>query len=342
MKSSRIFISCLLIIFGLLLLLNNFNVISFSFYDFKVWVPFIIILLGITMIPFNPKAKSLILIIVSILSFLVIYFFYYKNNSMLNRVRTSKCPIWGYSYYNHDNDNAYEFDDEDNDWEYFDEDSDLNQDVQEGIVMCENYNPEIETVNFNINCALENYYISDSKDSSKLICFNNTNKKLMYSLLSKGTVNKELELKLNNKKEKLKKETNNQNGSKLEVNLHKNPIWDLEIESAAAYLLLDLENIKVNELDISGVTSDIDLTLGELEKNVEVEISSVMANLNINIPKDAYCEIDASTIMNSKHFENFVKKNGKYVLNESKKGNANCEIYIELSSTMSNVNVKLY
>ncbi len=378
MKSGRIFLSCILIIFGILLLLNNFNVIHFSFYDLKIWIPWVIILFGITMIPMNSKTKSIILIVIAALSFISIYFFYYKNSNALSKVRTSRFPFLGHSYYyynDHDNDETYEFDDEtyefdDDDWEYYGDDDSLNDndydnnreneneddDIdkddnginkagvhKDGINMCEDYDTKIETVSFNMNCALDSYYLSASNDSTKLLCFNNTNKKLMYSLLSKGSVNKKLELKLNNKKEKIKKEVRNQKDSKLDVKLHKNPVWDIDIESAAADLYLNLKDIKVRNLDLSGVTSDFDLTLGDLEENVEVDISSVMADLKINIPKDAYCVIEASTIMNNKSFENFVKKDkGEYVLNESNKDNASCKIFIDLSSTMSDVVVKLY
>lgn len=64
--------------------------------------------------------------------------------------------------------------------------------------------------------------------------------------------------------------------------------------------------------------------------------------MTIKIPADAYCEIDAESVLNLKNFRGFKKTgDGRYVTN-AEKSNVSCRIYIQLDSAVSKLDIEKY
>lgn len=75
---------------------------------------------------------------------------------------------------------------------------------------------------------------------------------------------------------------------------------DISIDAGASKLDLDLESIKLRQLDIKAGASSIDILLGSLEKDINLDIDAGVSSVVIKIPKDSGIEINIEGGLNSK------------------------------------------
>src|SRR5699024_2955668 len=72
----------------------------------------------------------------------------------------------------------------------------------------------------------------------------------------------------------------------LNVALNEDTPWDIDIDSGAVTGVLNLENIKIDELDIDLGAGDIEVYLGANAANTNINIDSGVSSIALNIPKE--------------------------------------------------------
>lgn len=359
----KIFWSVLLILLGVLLILRNFGIIYFDFHDFIQLWPFAIIIIGISILPVADWIKasvSVAAIIIALAIFTGFGFDFGRRDVIRNR-RYNNSQDWRYHDKKEKKNNPKSSEDytyseiitDDDDTISIDIEIDslsfnINKNYEPVIIepkdknsntlsLCEEYQKKIKFAEYEMELAAGKFLIGPGKDNN-LSCFHNHSNILSYSLSSteyKDKTSLNLEL--------LDNSVNNiERSAPYEISLHSAPIWDLEIEAGASSITLDGSKLKIRDMNITGGAASMDITIGELEKEVNIDIFSGVSNLIVRIPKDAYCEIHPTTALNSRRFVDFKKRNdGVYVTNVDNT-KAPCNIYINLEAALSVVRIEKY
>lgn len=136
------------------------------------------------------------------------------------------------------------------------------------------------------------------------------------------------------------KKINVGNGSeRWEVNLtNKIPI-DINVNAGAGDLLLDLEGLKVDNLDIDAGLGQINIRFPNY--NNETEISAGAGNIKLIIPKEAAFRIESSSVLNNVNFEEVgLIKVQDDIYQSMNYGEAENLIKIKLSTSVGNIKVE--
>lgn len=105
---------------------------------------------------------------------------------------------------------------------------------------------------------------------------------------------------------------------KLDLNISKDVVWDLNMDLDAIESNIDLSDLKIKNLDIDGDAGSFKLTLGEKYKDTSVNINADAAEVNIFIPKDLGVRVKVKGSANSTDFYDInVDKKGEYYYSEN-------------------------
>ncbi len=97
--------------------------------------------------------------------------------------------------------------------------------------------------------------------------------------------------------------------NKADITLNINPIWDLELNLGAAKLNADFKNHKISNLEINAGAASMNLALGmPVSEQSNIEVNTAASSLNISIPAAAACRVEMSTILSSRKLAGFEKK----------------------------------
>lgn len=133
---------------------------------------------------------------------------------------------------------------------------------------------------------------------------------------------------------KLKKATNKAN-----LRLNKHLIWNINIDAGAAEINADLSQLKVQKLDVNSGVSSIALKIGDLQKEVHIEIDNGVSSAEIEIPIAAYCTIHSDGLLNNLDAGGFKKVDGHYITADVQDTDEVQKIYIEMESALSSVEI---
>lgn len=123
--------------------------------------------------------------------------------------------------------------------------------------------------------------------------------------------------------------------------LNPNPEWDINVETGATALDFDLTKFKIRTLKLSGGAASFNVKLGQPLATTNVEVSTGMASVDINIPQNAACRITTDSGLSSTDFDGFTKMNdGNYQTPGFEA--AKNKILINISGGISDFNVKRY
>lgn len=128
---------------------------------------------------------------------------------------------------------------------------------------------------------------------------------------------------------------------KVDIKLHKDPVWDFKFNIGAAKVEMDLSNFKINHVDIDGGASSISLRLGNQHPVTNVEIDAGASSLTIEVPFDAGCQVKTSSFLSGKSLKDFKKLDGNLFETENFNTSKN-KIYIRCDVAASNFEVKRY
>lgn len=267
----------------------------------KFW-PVFLVMFGISMLPLNKLLKSVLVIVLILLSCLLYY----------NNVGDNVISPASFSY------------------DMIDDDVD----VQE---FSEPYDDKIKTANVEIDYGAGNLFLSSPVNY--LVKATNASNYLVqdFSVVYDGN-NAEISF----------EGTNNVNvdakvfkSNNFNIALHKNPIYDFEINLGACNMNFDFSPYKVSNLEINGGACDIDIKLGDLCDATEVMLETGVSDIRIGIPEKTGCRIKCESVLSNKKFEGFDKKSGN-VYETSNYFSADKQIDIQFEGAISGVEIYRY
>lgn len=259
------------IFFGIIALLHNFNIINFNFWALLPYWPLLIIAIGANLI-FQHRPNGML--ILSTINIILCIFLGYKGMTSTER-------------FNFGNKVNY---------------TNPNDTIGAGPIVHTAFIPgtETSTLEFNVGAAAVEL---DSVPSVELIKASAPNGNVGLKLLTKGdSVSPNLELNT-----VIKKDNNLQN--KIHLALNENPIWNLTINMGAASLTSDFSKHKLANMEINAGAASLNMRFGmpQIQKST-IEINTAASSCTIYVPKEAACRLEMESILTSKKFEGFHKK----------------------------------
>jgi len=313
MKYRHLFWGILLIAIGLLFVLNNLGVLSFSWYGiWRLW-PLILIFWGISVLPIKDGIKFVALIAVIALTFLSIN-------------RLPETSPWYLRFHHHNGDN----------FEFWDDEEDTGK--------TSNYKDQNFTVPFdsvatkgilNLEAAAGNFEVSGT--AKDFLDFNKTGEVGNYEMSTTDITN--------GKSITLKMESGKVHGSfrknKVEIKLNPKPSWNMKLDIGAADLDLDLTEYKIDTVKVDAGASSMTIRIGDKNPRTDVEFDAGASSIDVQVPEKSGCQISSESFLVSKNFKGFEKK-GDHIYQTSNFNSANAKIYITVKTAVSSINVKRY
>ncbi len=306
MKTKQLFWGVLLIALGVLIFLNNSVQLNWEWEQLiKLW-PVFFILWGISLMIKNAAVKGIVISLVALI-FAVSIFASFKTFFNL-----ADDAVW------------------DNGEITFSDTETLND-------YSEPFNSNINNANFNFHAGAGAIRISDT--TSQLINAKTQGYKDNFDL-SVTNFDDETDVDFEMTKTRFSfKGINSKN--KIDVKLNPNPIWDFNIHVGAASLDLDLSKFKIENAKIEMGAASLHTKIGDLADKVDFEIDAGASSINILIPENSGCEINADVTLSSKDFEGFKKINSSLYKTENFE-NAAKKIYLKIDSGVSSIKVSRY
>jgi hypothetical protein len=132
-----------------------------------------------------------------------------------------------------------------------------------------------------------------------------------------------------------------ESGQTSELKLSDKSRWNLNVDLGAANLNGDFSNLNIGKLYMHSGASDIQLKLGNKSKYTEIVIEAGASSVELDIPRDAYCEVYTNSHISDNNFEGFTEVNsGFYKTNNS--NSTNNVIIITISGAISDCNINRY
>jgi hypothetical protein len=306
MKAKNIIWGLILVFLGTIFILKNFGVIYFNWHSiFRLW-PFIIVFIGITILPVKTWIKIFLAVIA--LGAVIAMMAYYPGEK-----------------------NEFSFDwwsnkDRTENWE-------RGREVDQTII--EPYDTTITEASFIFDAAAGSFKIRNS--SAELFEFKRWGGfgKYHYAISGMGN-SREIKIDFDGSNIGRNKVTNN-----VEIKLNTMPLWDLRINVGAADMDLDLSEYSINRIDVEGGASSIGIKLGSKCESTVVDIESGASSITIEIPREFACEVKTSTVLSSKDLDGFNKVSEGTYVTDNFSGSAK-NIVIKLDAAVSSLTVKRY
>ncbi|MBN1299624.1 MAG: hypothetical protein JW995_00250 [Melioribacteraceae bacterium] len=99
--------------------------------------------------------------------------------------------------------------------------------------------------------------------------------------------------------------------NKLELQLNKEPVWDLDLNLGAAKSYFDLTTFKVARLELNTGATRTRIKIGDKYPDTKIDVSMGAASLDIFIPQDAGCMLEGDMVLVLKELEGFDKVNSE-------------------------------
>lgn len=130
-------------------------------------------------------------------------------------------------------------------------------------------------------------------------------------------------------------------GNDVDLKLNKKPEWNINMNMGAGEVDLDMEGYKMRSFRFDGGAASIDLKVGDLLPITDVTVKTGVADVKINIPEASGCRIKTKTGLSAKDFTGFIKvDNGNYETANYKTSTK--KIFINLDGGLSSFEVNRY
>lgn len=133
----------------------------------------------------------------------------------------------------------------------------------------------------------------------------------------------------------------NTGGNNVDIQLNKNPNWEIHMNMGAGEVKFDLADYKVREFNFDGGAAALDIKLGSLLPVTDVNVKTGIAEVKINIPSAAGCQIRAKTGLSSKEFTGFTKLDDNRYETPNYK-DSKTKIFINFDGGLSSFEVNRY
>ena len=315
MKSDKIFWGIFLVFIGGIFLLENFDIIDFSWrYVWRFW-PVILILVGVNILFKNSKSQTGI-IVTAVITVITLGLLTYKG---LEKHR--------------DNESKWSWNSSD----------DKNNDADSADVITDaNYSEEFDTkyrfATLNIKGGASKFVIQSASD--KLFEANLNQSKSRY-YLKKTEVDSAVTLNFNSKGNRSEYSFNGDDFNEINMMLNAQPLWNINLIMGAGEIDFDLVDYKTKNISLKGGAAAFKVKVGNLYNDINVNAETGLAEIVIEVPETSGCRIKASTGLSSKDFKGFKKmKDDSY--ETSNYNEAPNKINISLKGGLSDFNVDRY
>lgn len=99
--------------------------------------------------------------------------------------------------------------------------------------------------------------------------------------------------------------------NRVEVRLHRGPVWDINVDVGAARADLDLSSFKVEHVSIDAGAAAVRLRLGVLHPNVRVHVNAGVSTVRLAVPEESGVEARLDTPLSRKRLRDFIKIDSK-------------------------------
>ncbi|RKY90953.1 MAG: hypothetical protein DRQ01_08425 [Ignavibacteriae bacterium] len=306
MKTSHIFWGTLFIVLGLLVLINNFTTIFMDWGTiWKLW-PAAIVLLGISLLIKHKLGKGVVAGVAALI-IAVSVFATFKTTA----------------HFIHD-DFSIVFDElDDREFEVTKYEEAMDSSITKAFLEF-----DAGAGSFNVKDTTHQLIIMKTegvKDNYKLKRFDSdSSSKIQFSM-------KHTRFRIGGKNYK----------NKVDISLNSKPVWDMEFDIGAASVKLDLTPYKINDLNIDMGAAALDVRLGDLNDETNVDIEAGASDIDLFVPEGSGCQIKTDIALSSKNFHGFekIKKNFYQTSNFE---DAEKKIYIEIDCGVSSISVRRY
>ena len=313
MKYRHLFWAIILIAVGIIFILNNFGILSFSWYSFWQLWPVILILWGISVLPVKDVAKFVMLIAVIVMT---IFF--------INRVPEHRS--W-FSHFHRNGDRSWEWNDDE------DENTSRSNNLDQNLSVPFD---SLDTKGvLYLDAAAGSFTFND--DTPELLTFNKTGDIGNYELTTKdGKNTKEISLKLEGKTS-----SHHFNKNHVNIKLNAKPAWNLKFDIGAAAMDMDLSKYKIDTAKFDAGASSISLKLGDKNPVSVLTFDAGASSIHLSVPKNAGCQVSSESFLVSKKFEGFHKKEG-HIYETDNFSHATSKIYITVKTAVSSIDIRQY
>ena len=315
MKSDKIFWGIFLVFIGGIFLLENFDIIDFSWrYVWRFW-PVILILIGVNILFKNSKSQTGIIVTAAI-TIITLGLLTYKG---LEKHRDNESK-WRWNNSNDKNNDADSAD----------------------VISDANYSEEFDTkyhfATLNIKGGASKFVIKSASD--KLFEANLNQSKSRY-YLKKTEVDSAVTLNFNSKGNRSEYSLNGDDFNEIKMMLNAQPLWNINLTMGAGEIDFDLVDYKTKNISLKGGAAAFKVKVGNLYNDINVNAETGLAEIVIEVPETSGCRIKASTGLSSKDFKGFKKmKDDSY--ETSNYNEAPNKINISLKGGLSDFNVDRY
>jgi len=324
MKYKNLFWGIILVFLGILGILNNFDLIYFSWHKlWNIW-PVLLILWGISVLPVKDNLK--LVLVLATLGFTL----YYIADEAVDAGRDS------------DDEWIYEQDDDES---YNDDTTVYDTATGQSVLMAKDknasflipYPEDIRTAKLDLDAVAGHFILKNT--TSNLATFNINDsylaEKYTYFVKTEDTV-----AKVNITTRKHTDIHLDGHDATATLKLNEKPVWEVNVNAGAAELDLDFSSFKVKKLNIDAGAASINIKLGDMIKRTKVDINAGAAEITIKVPQKAACVVDFDTFLSDTELTGFIKKNGKYY--SENYDNSDIKIEISIDSAISDLNIITY
>ena len=283
MKLDRIMWGIVLLFVGGVLLLENFNVITFYWGSVWRFWPIFLILAGINIL-FNRQRSQLgMALSVGVLVVMLGFIFYKGQQPTDNRNWIA-----------------------DNFHGNIDLDSDDEDSVSSGNTLhfSEPFNLDsAKHVVLNVSGGGTSFDLKGETDS--LIAAEVTKSRGSYSL--QKTADDSVQVVTFKMQEGDRKWSMKDGSGQVDFKINKNPQWEINMSMGAGEVDFDMSDYKVRTFKFDGGAAALDVTVGDLLPITDVIIKTGVADVSIKVPATSGCRVKAKTGLSSKNFTGFTK-----------------------------------
>ncbi|MBK0382147.1 hypothetical protein I5M32_04170 [Pedobacter sp. SD-b] len=319
MKADKIFWGIIFVFVGGIFLLENFNVIDFSWgHIWRFW-PLLLIISGVNII-FARSSSKISVIAMVVITVAALAFICYEglNDGGKNRNHIG----WVFS------------DRDGNDWD----DSHDPGRTDNVSNYSEDFDAKIKNATLNIYGGASAFQIENGNDR---LFESRVKESITRYFLKRTDTDSTAVLEFRSKKNDGSFNFKDDEYGKVKMKINTQPLWDVNLKMGAGKADFDFSQNKVHNISLKGGAAEFDVKLGNLYNDVNLSAETGLADVNIQIPTTAGCKILVSSGLSSKTFKGFIKMDdGSYESPNFK--TAAQKIHITLKGGLSNFEVNRY
>jgi len=320
MKLNRVMWGIILLFVGIVLLLENFDIIEFYWRNVWSFWPVVLIISGVNILFNKNKSQVGNMICLGVLVVMLGFVFYKGQQPPANR-----------SWFNGNLSKGLDIDIDDD----FDDDSVGTKKLtfSEPFIAADSVKKTV----LNISGGGTSFDLKGETDDLILADVERRSGDFILQKETSDSVNT-LTFKMKTKKGNW---NFNDGGNEVDLRLNKAPEWIMNLNMGAGAVDFDLSDYKVRTFKFDGGAASVDIKIGDLLPITDVIVKTGVADVKINIPEGSGCRIKTKTGLSAKDFNDFIKiDNGNYETANYK--SSTNKVFINLDGGLSNFEVNRY